>query len=130
MITTLLLCIAIASWETDVAKCLPSEVTLTDVVSSQLISSGPSGAHVKKITIKEKLTELKARCKNGKLVDHKGREIRFYRLKGCWGNPPADYQEILRDQEKELQELRKRYTVIEMTCNPSGLPPQLISRPR
>jgi len=127
MITAFLLCLAIASSEGDLKNCLPTEVSLTDVVSSELIKSGSQGNQVKKVTVKDKLSELKARCKNGKLVDSKGREIRFYRLKGCWGNPPADYQEILAEQEKELRELRTRYTVIEMTCNPSGTPPQLIS---
>ena len=69
----------------------------------------------------EKLIELKARCKSGRLVDAAGKQIYFYRLKGCWGNPPVDYQEILDQQGKELEKLRKRYTVIEMTCNPEGV---------
>ena len=34
-----------------------------------------------------------------------------YKLKGCWGNPPRNYQEILERQEAELAILRKRYTV-------------------
>ena len=67
------------------------------------------------------MTELKANCKNGKLVDGAGTEIYFYNLTGCWGNPPRHYQEILKRQEAELAILRKRSMVIEMTCNPSGL---------
>jgi len=54
------------------------------------------------------------------LVDAKGTEIRFYQLIGCWGNPPDDYQEQLARQTKELANLRKRYHVIEMTCDSSG----------
>ncbi len=92
--------------------CLPSGINPSDVVSAQAANA-------------EKLKELRARCRKGKLVDAKGTEIRFYQLVGCWGNPPEDYQEILERQAKELASLRKRNHVIEMTCNPSG---QEISR--
>jgi hypothetical protein len=66
------------------------------------------------------LKELKARCRKGKLVDAGGREIRFYQMIGCWGNPPDDYQQQLAHQDKDLARLRKRYRVIEMTCDPAG----------
>lgn len=97
--------------------CLPPAITMTDVVSAQFDKSTNS---VKKITVGQKLTEMKAHCKRGKLVDASGKEIHFYSLTGCWGNPPADYQEILQKQNDELEKLRKRCTVIEMTCNPDG----------
>ena len=103
-------------------NCLPSGVKLTDVVSAEMTGSSERGPVVKKVTVKQKLTDLKARCRNGKLVDDTGKEVRFYRAKGCWGNPPADYLEILDRQRRELEELKKQYTVIEMTCNPSGMP--------
>ncbi len=79
------------------------------------------------VTVEQKLVELKARCRRGKLVDRSGKEIRFYRLAGCWGNPPADYREILERQRRELEKLKKRYTVIELTCNPDGIDPRTIS---
>jgi len=75
--------------------CLPSDVKLTDTVSAQIISSGASGNVMKRVTVKDKLGALSARCRKGKLVDRRGRQIYFYRLTGCWGNPPADYLEIL-----------------------------------
>jgi hypothetical protein len=103
-------------------SCLPSGIELTDVVSAQTAKPGSRGGIV---TVAQKIKELKANCRKGKLVDGKGREIRFYRLIGCWGNPPEDYQEQLDRQAKELATLRKRYRVIEMTCNPSG---ELISQ--
>ena len=53
----------------------------------------------------------------GRLVDSKGREIRFFHL-SCWGNPPENYQEIRRRETAELARLKKRYTVIEFGCNP------------
>lgn len=101
--------------------CLPSDIKLTDAVSAQIIRSDASGNVVKRLTVKEKLTALKARCKKGKLVDRRGRQIYFYRLTGCWGNPPANYGEILERQRNELSKLKKRYTVVEISCNTSGL---------
>jgi hypothetical protein len=99
-------------------SCLPSDVRASDVVSAQLLK--PTLA-VKKTTVAQRLAELKAHCKKGKLVDASGKEIHFFRMTGCWGNPPQDYLEILEQQNKELEKLRKRYTVIEMTCNPEGV---------
>jgi len=105
----------------ETVQCLPESVKPTDVVSTRLVQTD-GGTLVEKITVEQKLAELKANCKNGKLIDGAGTEIHFYRLTGCWGNPPRNYQEILERQEAELATLRKQYTVIEITCNPSGLP--------
>ena len=105
----------------ETVQCLPESVKPTDVVSTTLVQTD-GGTLVEKITVEQKLTELKANCKNGKLVDGAGTEIYFYKLTGCWGNPPRNYQEILERQEAELARLRKQYMVVEMTCNPSGLP--------
>lgn len=102
-----------------VASCLPAEIQSTDVVSVQAPKPGLPGKVVT-LTVAQKLKELRARCRKGKLVDAKGMEIRFYHLIGCWGNPPDDYQEQLDRQTSELANLRKRYHVIEMTCNSSG----------
>jgi hypothetical protein len=104
----------------DALNCLPSDIRLADVVETQRLKRGTEPGAVKRITVKDKLAALKARCEGGGLVDADGREIRFYRLQGCWGNPPANYREILARQQKELEDLKKRFTVIEMTCNPSG----------
>lgn len=99
-------------------KCLPPGITASDVVSARLVRSANK---IEKITVEQTLLELKAECKAGRIVDSKGKQIRFFRLNGCWGNPPADYQEILAEQDKQLEKLKKRYTVIEMTCNPEGV---------
>ena len=99
--------------------CLPEDVKHDQVVSVISKTSGLKG-EVERETVKQRLDKLDARCKAGKLVDARNREIRFYQLQGCWGNPPADYLEIMNAQQKELQELKKKYTVIEITCNPSG----------
>jgi hypothetical protein len=105
------------------AKCLPPDVQLSDVVDASPaghIKAQPVGSP--NVTVEQKLTELKATCNSdNKLVDGNGKQIVFYHLTGCWGNPPADYQEILQKQQEELNKLNQQYTVIEISCNPSGI---------
>ncbi len=109
---------SLASGAKAIDSCLPSGIQPTDVVSSQARPGKQSG--VATVTVAQKLKQIKARCRKGKLVDASGREIRFYQMIGCWGNPPDDYQEQLARQDEELRRLRKRYRVIEMTCDSSG----------
>jgi hypothetical protein len=90
--------------------CLPK-----DVRADETVSRGFKGRQA--VTVQNKLTEMNARCRKGRLVDSKGREIRFFHL-SCWGNPPENYQEIRRRETVELANLKKRYTVIEFGCNP------------
>lgn len=95
--------------------CLPADVDAAEVISVE------ADRAAKKITVTTKLNQIGARCRGTRLVDAKGKQIHFYRLTGCWGNPPLDYEEILDNQQKELAQLRRRYRVIEITCNPSGI---------
>jgi hypothetical protein len=100
-------------------KCLPNNRKLTDIVSAQALDFNK----VKRVTIRQTLNQLKAYCnQKGKLVDNKGKEIYFYDLTGCWGNPPANYREIFDNQNAELKKLTAIYNVIQMTCNTSGYP--------
>jgi hypothetical protein len=96
--------------------CLPDDVKPDEPVTTQTVKLSSGGEAVKEVTVEEKLIEMKARCKKGKLVDPAGKEIRFYRLTGCWGNPPADYEEILARQQRELEEMKKHYRVVEIEC--------------
>jgi hypothetical protein len=98
--------------------CLPADVDAAEVIS---LEPATTGRAAKKITVTTRLNQMGARCRANRLVDAKGKQIHFYRLTGCWGNPPLDYQEILDNQQKELAQLRRRYRVIEITCNPSGI---------
>jgi hypothetical protein len=100
--------------------CLQSDIKPDDVVSAALSKPGMSNGSEAKVTVDQTLKRLNAHCRKGKLIDAKGKEIYFYRLAGCWGNPPADYQEVLQRQSEELEKLKRHYRVIEMTCNPSG----------
>jgi hypothetical protein len=102
------------------ARCLPKGITGSDVVSVVFVKP-VQGKAENVVSVDKKLTELKAHCKRGKLVTASGREIYFFQMAGCWGNPPENYQEIFDEQTRKLAQLRKRYTVIEMPCNPSGM---------
>lgn len=97
------------------ASCLPADINLEEVVSAPQAKSA-AGTSSKPVTVRHALLKLKARCKKGKLVAANGREIRFYRLIGCWGNPPDDYQQQLKRQSEELQRLKKKYVVVEIPC--------------
>jgi hypothetical protein len=112
--------------QSSLAKCLPADIKLSDVVeatSTGYANGQLVGLH--KVTVEQKLNELKATCNSdNKLVDGNGKQITFYHLTGCWGNPPYNYQEILQKQRHEIDKLKQQYTVIEMTCNPSGIPIQ------
>jgi len=101
-------------------SCLPNGINKSDVVSTREVNSAGGRREIKKTSVEQKLKELRARCRKGKLVDRAGTEIRFYKLAGCWGHPSDDDREVLDRQTQELAKLRKSYRVIEMTCNPSG----------
>ena len=101
------------------ALCLPDGIKAGTVVSAERVKTG-NGSVVKIVTVTDTLLKLRARCKKGKLLDSTGKEISFYRLEGCWGYPPPDYQEVMERQRKELLALKQKYNVITLTCNPSG----------
>jgi hypothetical protein len=109
----LIMCTPVANSATaeSSSSCLPKDVQL-----KSLVQEPPTDAQAKPLTVEQKLIAVKAKCKNGKLVDRAGKEIRFVHLIGCWGNPPEDYQEQLDRQQKELKRLREKYTVIEISC--------------
>jgi len=106
--------------------CLQSDVREDSVVSSVTRTSSKGVNGNRQVTVAQILKKLKARCSRGKLIDGKGKQIYFFRLQGCWGNPPADYLEILDNQRKEIGKLKKKYTVVEMKCDTAGVPLKLI----
>jgi hypothetical protein len=93
--------------------CLPDTFDLTEVIAYRTL---PNGKEVK-TRLKDRLVELKATCRDGKLVDQQRREIKLFRF-ACFGNPPADYDEIQQKEQQELSQLKKHYTVILIQCNP------------
>jgi hypothetical protein len=94
------------------AACLPEGIALDETVSAPSLPKSAATAQ----TVGMTLQRIGARCRQKTLVDGKGREVRFHRLIGCWGNPPADYLEQQAQQTQQLAALRKQYSVIEIPC--------------
>lgn len=90
--------------------CLPDGIRPDEVVS---YSRNPKD----NVTVVRKLSELKARCRKGRLVDSQNKEIRFFRV-SCWGNPPPNYLELKQKEKDEIDRLKKSFTVITIGCNP------------
>ena len=103
---------------------LPPNVKAADMFGVGSVTSKSGIIYTEKVTVKDKLDTMHARCTKGKLVDGRGRQVRFYFVQGCWGNPPANYLEIQDREKKEIARLKEKYTVIEMTCNRNGGPPR------
>jgi hypothetical protein len=90
-----------------VFECLPPEI-----IPDKPIMGSPS------ITIAEKLHDLNATCREGKLVDGSGREIRFFWWGPCGGmyRGPEQMMAIHEQESKELADLQSKYTVIQIQC--------------
>lgn len=117
---------ALVKTSTSLSHCLPSDIKLSDAVEATLVSWFNDGRPpiVNKVTVEQKLDQLHARCQNRKLVDQVGKKIYFYQLSGCWGASLGDEEDakFFKNQQEKIDKLKERYTVIEMTCNSSGIP--------
>ena len=107
------------------SSCLPEGVKLNSEILEE--SGGSTSAKGRPKTVTSKLAELRARCKNKKLVTRTGKEIRIVQLIGCWGNPPEDYQEQMNRQRRSIEELRKKYVVIQIPCSRNKTIARLVS---
>lgn len=89
--------------------CLPDSLTPSSVVIRRWVR----GHHppMVAVTVKDTLAKLRARCSQGRLLDAGGRELRFYHA-DCFGAPTPYALETARRQRRELDSLRKTYTVI------------------
>jgi hypothetical protein len=72
------------------------------------------------------LVKLQARCVQGKLIGAKRKQIYIHRLIGCWGNPPEDYLEQLNRQAADIEQLKKKYILIQIPCG-GNVDPRLIN---
>jgi hypothetical protein len=103
--------------QTSQFDCLPEDVQLTDLLSATWETNNYVSTLVASETVEQKLIELNACCKNGKLVDGNGREIRFVRLAGGWGTEAPHHGEILAKQSATIEKLMATYTVIQIPYN-------------
>ena len=109
LLAILLLCSFFSASASDSISCLPKDVAQDTLVS------GAEPAQ-KAVTVREALGRIGAQCEGGKLIDKTGREVYFFHLIGCWGNPPTNYQELLASQDREIERLKGRYMVLEIPC--------------
>ena len=72
------------------------------------------------LTVEQRLKELGAKYKDGKLIDDKNKEIRFFEplCRGISEGFEED-KKARKEKEKEFAELEKNYTVIVLYCDPT-----------
>lgn len=112
-----------SSTNSPLSACLPYGITLDTIASASATYTNYEPI-VTKVTVGETLNGLKAYCQNNKLLDGSGKEIYFYYLTGC-GGPALTYEQsqaIIKKQQDGINALKNNYTVVQITCNPSGLP--------
>lgn len=90
---------------------LPDGVKLTDEAVNQATNE--------KTTVEKELNNVGAKYENGKLVDSKGKEIKFYKppVRGASQGFEEDERQRKLD-ERELMDLKEKYTVIILYVNP------------
>jgi hypothetical protein len=89
-----------------IANMLPEEITL----ATPLASTGKSRPG--KETVGDKLKELGAYVRQGKLYDVSGKEIRFFIWRGKRTFSDKEHIEWMRWQAQKEQRLKQRYTVV------------------
>jgi hypothetical protein len=121
LIASLVGCAGQASAADGFGRCIQDGIDLNARVLNEAGETATKQAP-QQTTVKQRLIQLKAHCRKGKLIDARGKPIYLYQLIGCWGNPPDDYLETLKHQDEEIQRLKKKYTVVQISCAQSDDP--------
>lgn len=101
---------------------LPKGITLETEVRKDTLNDKGEVVSFEVVTAEERLNDLKARYEKNVLVDEKGKEIKFFEPL-CRG-VSAGYEQDRADQkakDEELAELKKKFTVIILYCNPANV---------
>jgi hypothetical protein len=93
--------------------CLPNGLTLSTEFSDSHHPISPGTTARRVITVRQKLIQIGAYCKNGVIYDRTGKEVFFYHVTE-WGNPPVNYRELQEKARQELRRLEAQGTVIRM----------------
>ncbi|MET0754094.1 MAG: hypothetical protein ABWZ66_12000 [Pyrinomonadaceae bacterium] len=98
---------------------LPENITLETEVRKDVKNKKGEVISSETTTVEKRLNELKASYKNDKLIDGKGKEIRFFEPL-CRGMSAGFEQDEIdrKAKDKELADLEKKYTVIVLLCDP------------
>jgi hypothetical protein len=97
-----------------ISACLPAGITLDTIFCPERETCPPA----ERTTVKQKLIDLGAYAKDGKLYDRSCREIYFLQIPRSGPQPGPDEEQRRRDQ---LEDLRRRYTVITMYALEGGV---------
>jgi hypothetical protein len=94
-----------------IASCLPKGIKLSTPLN--FVSGEPTNA--KNETVGSRLKRLGANVRDGKLYDASGKEIRIHvrHFDGTYGSN-QDADKAMEWHRKEVQELEKHYTVVEV----------------
>ncbi len=100
-------------------KDLPDDAKLTDEVRVNELNEKGEVIGYTTVTVEQKLREIGAKYLDGKLVDKNGREIRFFKplVRGMSEGFEKD-EEFRQSEEKRLNDLKEKFTVIEIFVNP------------
>lgn len=103
-------------------ECMPDNVEFGTQVTKVVKNDKGQVTSQETTTVEKRLIELKAYCEKDKLVDGKGREIRFFEplCRGVSAGFEQD-QADQKEKDKELAELEKKYTVIVLLCDPRSV---------
>lgn len=98
---------------------LPDGVKLTDKVRKDVTGEKGEVVSIETTTVEKELKNLGAKYDGGKLVDKNGKEIKFYKppVRGISQGFEEDERQRELD-EKELKELKEKYTVVILYVNP------------
>ena len=101
---------------------LPPKITAETEVRKDVLNDKKEVVSFEVTTVEKRLNELRARYKRGVLVDGKGRQIRFFEPLCRGVSAGFEQDEIDRKaKDKELADLKKKYTVVILYCNPAKM---------
>jgi hypothetical protein len=113
------LAIACVPRPSNALTCLPNNIKADSIVSAVMVSNN----QIKKTTVQQTLKAMSARCQGKQLVDGTGRKVTFFQQIGCGGAPPSPQMiQEMANSRANLVKLKKTFRVVEMTCNPGGIP--------
>jgi len=106
----------------DISECGPTLLGKTSNYVGDLIDTTINfeSKFSKTLTLDQHLLSEGVVCANNILYKDKTKVV-IYNEIGCWGMPPEDYSDILSAQDKNIQELKTQFYVVEVPCNPEGL---------
>lgn len=104
-----------ANYLVELERCLPEGIRLSTEFSESPQTINPRGDRRAVVTVKDKLIQIGAYCKDGVIYDKSGKRVFFLHVPEFRiVNYPPDWGERLKKYEEELEKLKAEGTVIKM----------------